>query len=176
MGGLALIAAQLAFRAWALSGSWFYFDDLAFMSQAMNQPFDRRLPLPVVRRPPDARRLRLRAAADRLVAPYQWWPWALFLLALQALAGVGMFRLLLSMFGRRPLVLALLAGYLFYVFTLSAGIWWAAGINQLPLLIALAFGLHALPRPPAHPPVAVPGRSPCSGRSAGCSSTRRPSC
>ena len=40
-------------------------------------------------------------------------------------------------------MLALLAGYLAYVFTLSAGIWFAAGINQLPMQMALVFGLHA---------------------------------
>ena len=78
------------------------------------------------------------------VAVYSWAPWAARACSvLQALAGVGMLRLLVSMFGRPPLVLALLAGYLVYVFTLSAGIWWAAGINQLPMQIALVFGLHA---------------------------------
>jgi len=140
--GIALILAQLAFRAWGALGSWFYFDDLAFMSQAMNLPFDRHylfqsygghlMPAGFAA-----------AAGLTAVSAYTWWPWALLLLALQALADFGMLRLLVSMFGRRPPVVALLAGYLFYVFTLSAGIWWAAGINQLPLLIALTFGLHA---------------------------------
>jgi len=142
VGGLALVAAQLAFRAWGLWGSWFYFDDLAFMSQAMNQPFD----LDYLFQSYGGHLMPggfASAWALTQLAPYQWWPWALFLLVLQALAGFGMLRLLLSMFGRRPLVLALLAGSLFYVFTLSAGSWRAAGINQLPMLIALAFGLHA---------------------------------
>jgi heme/copper-type cytochrome/quinol oxidase subunit 2 len=142
VGGLALVAVQLVFRAWGLWGSWFYFDDLAFMSQAMNQPFG----LDFLFQSYGGHLMPggfASAWALTQLAPYQWWPWALFLLALQALAGVGMLRLLVSMFGRRPLVLALLAGYLFYVFTLSAGIWWAAGINQLPMLIALTFGLHA---------------------------------
>ena len=140
--GVGLVVLQLAFRGWALSGSWFYFDDIAFMSRAMNQPLD-------------ASYLSESYGGHLMpggflvvwlltkVAVYSWAPWAAVLLVLQALAGLGMLRLLLSLFGRRPLVLALLAGYLAYVFTLSAGIWFAAGINQLPMQVALVFGLHA---------------------------------
>ncbi|MFC4784670.1 hypothetical protein ACT8ZV_09360 [Nocardioides sp. MAHUQ-72] len=140
MAGLALVAVQLGYRAWALAGSWFYFDDLAFMSRAMNQPFD----LGYLTESYGGHLMPAGFAAawvltDRAV--YDWWPWALTLLAMQAVAGVGMLRLLLSMFGHRRLVLVLLAGYLGYVFTLPAGLWWAAGINQLPFQIALAFGL-----------------------------------
>ena len=140
--GVALVALQLAFRGWALSGSWFYFDDLAFMSRAMNQPLDASYLLESY-----GGHLMpggfLAAYVLTKVAVYQWAPWAAVLLVLQALAGLGMLRLLVSLFGRRPLVLALLAGYLAYVFTLSAGIWFAAGINQLPMQVALVFGLHA---------------------------------
>jgi len=140
--GVALVVLQLAFRAWALAGSWFYFDDIAFMSRAMNQPLDASY--------------LLESYGGHLmpggflavwlltkVAVYSWTPWAAVLLVLTAAAGLGMLRLLVSLFGRRPLVLALLAGYLAYVFTLSAGIWFAAGINQLPMQVALVFGLHA---------------------------------
>ncbi|GAB3783764.1 hypothetical protein [Nocardioides ungokensis] len=140
--GLVLIAAWLGYRAWGLAGSWFYFDDLAFMSRAMNQPFDagylfesyggHLMPGGFV-------------AAWLLTrwAVYDWTPWVISLLLLQAVAAVGMLRLLRSLFGPRPLVLVLLAGYLAYVFTLPAGLWWAAGINQWPLQIALVFGLHS---------------------------------
>ena len=139
IGGL-LIAAQLGIRGWALSGSWFYFDDLAFMSRALNQPFD----VDYLTESYAGHLMPGGFAVARLLtewAPYEWWPWALVLLVMQAVASIGIFRLLLSMFGRRPFVLALLAGYLFWIFTIPAGIWFAAGINQLPLQIALAFGL-----------------------------------
>jgi hypothetical protein len=140
--GVGLVALQLAFRAWALSGSWFYFDDIAFMSRAMNQPLDASYLLESY-----GGHLMpagfLAAYALTTYAVYDWTPWAVVLLVLQALAGLGMLRLLRSLFGRRALVLALLAGYLAYVFTLSAGIWFAAGINQLPMQVALVFGLHA---------------------------------
>jgi hypothetical protein len=140
--GVLLVVLQLAFRGWALSGSWFYFDDIAFVSRAMNQPLDASYLL-------ESYGGHLMPAGFLViygltkVAVYQWAPWAAVLLALQALAGLGMLRLLLSLFGRRALVLGLLAAYLAYVFTLSAGIWFAAGINQLPLQVALVFGLHA---------------------------------
>jgi hypothetical protein len=140
--GVGLVVLQLGFRAWALAGSWFYFDDVAFMSRAMDQHLDASYLL-------ESYGGHLMPGGFLVVyvltqyAVYQWAPWAAVLLVLQALAGLGMLRLLVSLFGRRPLVLALLAGYLAYVFTLSAGIWFAAGINQLPMQVALVFGLHA---------------------------------
>ena len=140
--GVGLVALQLAFRGWALAGSWFYFDDIAFMSRAMNQPLDASYLL-------ESYGGHLMPAGFLVnwlltdVAVYTWEPWAGVLLALQAVAGLGMLRLLVSLFGRKPFVLALLAGYLTLVFTLSVGIWWAAGINQLPMQVALVFGLHA---------------------------------
>jgi len=140
--GLALVAIQVGLRAWALSGAWFYFDDLAFMSRALNQHLDGSYLF-------ESYGGHLMPGAFVVVwgltkvAAYDWWAWASVLLVLQALAGIGMLRLLRSLIGDRPVVLVLLATYLASAVTLPAGIWFAAGVNQLPLLVALPFGLHA---------------------------------
>jgi len=140
--GLLMVAGQALLRIWFLSGSWFYFDDLAFMSAGMND----RLDLHFVARDYAGHLMPGGWLVIKLLAswaPYDWATWAAVLVAMQAIASHGMLRLLRSMFGDRPFVLALLAGYLFYIFTVPAGLWFAAGINQLPLQIALVFGLHA---------------------------------
>jgi hypothetical protein len=140
--GLGIIALGLVFRIWALAGSWFFFDDLAFLSAGTNDPltwdFVGRVYAGHVM---PAGWLVVKALATW--APYQWGVWAGFLVVLQALASWGMLRLLRSMFGDTQAVLPLLAGYVFYVFTVPAGIWFAAGINQLPFQVGLVFGLHA---------------------------------
>ncbi len=79
--GALLIAGQLGVRAWALSGSWFYFDDRAFMSRAMNQPFDADYLLESY----GGHLMPAGFAVVRLLtdwAAYEWWPWALTLLVL----------------------------------------------------------------------------------------------
>jgi hypothetical protein len=140
--GLVVIAAALALRVLWLAGSWFYFDDLAFLSAGTNDP----LTWHFVGRNyaghlMPAGWLVIKALATW--APYKWGVWAGVLVALQALASLGMLRLLRSMFGETRVVLVLLTGYCFYIFTIPAGVWFAAGINQLPLQVALVFGLHA---------------------------------
>jgi hypothetical protein len=142
VGGLLLIAVQLVFRGWAVSGSWFQFDDFAFLSRAYNsdltwgyltESYAGHL------MPGGFLLTWLFAKVD----PLGFWPYATTLLVLQAVASIGFLRLLFHMFGRRLAVLPLLAIYLFSVTSLPAFIWWAAGINQLPLQIALFFGLHS---------------------------------
>jgi hypothetical protein len=140
--GIAIIVIGLAWRIWALAGSWYFFDDLAFLSAGTNDPlswdFVGRVYAGHVM---PAGWLVVKALATW--APYQWGVWAGVLVLMQAVASWGMLRLLRSMFGDTKVVPALLAGYVFYVFTVPAGIWFAAGINQLPFEIALVFGLHA---------------------------------
>jgi hypothetical protein len=140
--GLLVIAVALALRIFWLAGSWFYFDDLAFLSAGTNDP----LTWHFVGRNyaghlMPAGWLVIKALATW--APYKWGVWAGFLVVLQGVASLGMLRLLRSMFGETRVILVLLAGYCFYIFTVPAGVWFAAGINQLPLQVALVFGLHA---------------------------------
>lgn len=124
-----------------LSQSWFSMDDLHFMSMALTTDSL------------DAGYLTQEYAGHVMPAGfalnwflahhvgYSWGPWGLVLWALQVMAALGMLRLLVSMFGARWRILLPLTGYLFWVLTVPAGIWWAAGINQLPLQVALVFGL-----------------------------------
>ena len=118
--GLLMIAAQLAYRGWALAGSWFYFDDLAFMSRALNQPYD----LAYLTESYGGHLMPAGFAVTWLLtkwAVFDWTPWAALLLAMQAVAGVGMLRLLLSLFGRRRLVLTTVALWLAHVYAHTIG-------------------------------------------------------
>ncbi len=137
-----MVAVQILFRAWAVYGSWFEFDDFAWMSMSLNE-----------RLTPG---FLLQQYAGHLMpggfllsylfahlAPLSFWLPATTLLLLQVVASVGCLRLLLSMFGARMGILPPLAIYLFSVISLPSFLWWAAGINALPFQIALFYGLHA---------------------------------
>ena len=71
-----------------------------------------------------------------------WTVWAGLLLLMQAVASLGMLRLLRRCSATSGRARAA-GGLLLHVFTVPAGVWFAAGINQLPMQIALVFGLHA---------------------------------
>jgi hypothetical protein len=73
------------------------------------------------------------------MAPYEWWPLAITLVLLQALASLAVWRLLRLLLGDRPVLLLPLALYLFSPLTLPAYAWWLAAVNTLPLQLALAW-------------------------------------
>jgi hypothetical protein len=137
--GVVLIIAQLVFRGWAVFGSWFQFDDFAFMSRLLNKPLSEALLEPYAGHVMPAGMLA--SWLNIQVDPLDFTLPAATLLAMQALASFGCLVLLVSAFGQRWGVLPPLAIYLFTVISLPAFIWWAAGINQLPLQIAFFWGL-----------------------------------
>ena len=136
-----LLAVQAAVRAVvALSGD-FYYDDLVFQGRAALAPF------PGPEHLFETYTSQVMPGAFLLVwlveraAPLQHDVVMVLDLALQAAAGWALFLLLRRMFGATPAVLLPFTVGLFCVVSLEATIWWAAGLNQLPLLLALALAL-----------------------------------
>ena len=140
--GLALVVVQLAFRAWAVWGSWFQFDDVAFITRVLHQPWSWSLVAQGYGGHLMPGGLTLTWLFTR-IDPLGFHAYAATLVALQALADLGFLVLLISLFGRRLGVLVPLSLYLFSALTFPAFVWWAAGVNQLFLQIALAWGLLA---------------------------------
>jgi hypothetical protein len=139
---LILIAAQLAFRAWVVYGAWFYFDDFVFIGKAYRLP----LSWSFLMTDYGGHRMPAGFALTWLVtrlAPMSWPLAATLILAAQAVASYGCWRMLRILFGDRRLNLVWLAIYLFSPVTVSAFVWWAAAINQLPFQIAFFFGVAA---------------------------------
>src|SRR5690606_38003479 len=73
------------------------------------------------------------------LAPLNWfWP-ALSLVVLQLLASLALLRALRVILGWRPVLLIPLTFALFTPLAVPGYAWWAAGLNSLPMLAALAW-------------------------------------
>lgn len=125
-----LIVAQLAFRGWALSENWFYYDDFYLIrdggsTTALSQLFE----------PHNGHLMpgaRLMAWAVAQNGGLNWGFAAALTLLVQAAASGAALWMLLTMFGRRWGIVGPLAFYLTSAFTMPSLIWWAVAINQLP--------------------------------------------
>lgn len=138
---LLLICGQVAFRAWAAGGSWFYSDDFLFLGrsgigEANAEWFFTPHNIHVM---PVALWLTTWVAQ---AGAFAWWAAALQIVAMQALASLSFWWLLRTLFGNRPAILAPLAVFLVMPASLGPVVWWAAAVNQLPHQIAL-FGFLA---------------------------------
>ncbi|GLJ67024.1 hypothetical protein GCM10017579_10600 [Nocardioides luteus] len=137
-----MILAQLAFRAWAISGSWYRFDDANFMSKLMSDGLSADLLF-------HGFAGHLMPGAFALTAynfgldPYAWAYPAIELLVLQAVANLGALVFLCSAFGVRRGILPPLALFLFSSISLPAFLTWGPGITQLPFLAAIFWGAWA---------------------------------
>ena len=136
-----MIAAQLGFRGWLLSHAWFQQDDFIFWQRALSSDLDLEylftghvghfMPAGF-----------LLGWFNNQIDPVLFALPASEMLAMQAMAGIACLMLLVHMFGPRWGILPPLAIFLFSPISLPAATWWAAGINQLPLLIVFFAGLH----------------------------------
>lgn len=135
-----LVAAQVAFRAWALYPSWFYNDDYQLLSDATRSELD----LHYLGTPFYSQFMPVGRAIAWWVAHsgHVNWPLtATTTLALQLVASVACLWMLTTLFGIRWAILPPLVLYLTCAIGLPAVMWWAAALNQLPLQVALFLGV-----------------------------------
>lgn len=139
---LLMIAAQFALRWPGTRDSWFYSDDLLFLSDigaGIDDPawffrshFGHRMPISF---------LLTEQVANS--GPYNWQAAAVQIVVLQAIAAVAVWIMLRVLFGARPLLLIPFGLYLFSSAGAAASTWWAVAINQLPHQIAFAGAVAA---------------------------------
>lgn len=135
----ALIAVQLAIRAVLAFGGYFYWDDLILIGRAGTQGllspgylFDDHdghvMPAAFL----------VSGGITRL-APLNWIGPAISLIVLQLLASLALLRALHVILGWRPILLVPLTFALFTPLGVPAFAWWAAALNSLPMLAAMAW-------------------------------------
>lgn len=136
---VALLAAQLAVRTVLAFGGYFYWDDLILVSRAGSES----LLAPAFLF--DDHDGHLMPAAFLLggaiikAAPLNWLGPALSLVVLQAVASASLLRTLHLILGWRPVLLAAWTFALFTPLAVPGFAWWAAALNSLPMLAALAW-------------------------------------
>jgi hypothetical protein len=134
-----LIVLQLALRAVLAFGGYFYWDDLIIVGRAGTQPL---LSAAYLFTDHDGHVMPAAFLLGGLLtrlAPLVWiWP-AVSLLILQLLASLALLRALHVILGWRPVLLVPLGFALFTPLTVPSFAWWAAALNYLPMLAALAW-------------------------------------
>lgn len=140
--GLALVLAGTAFRVWQLRGAWFFFDDFYFIQRALDSPLTWNYlvePYNGHLMPAGALVTWLNVRADPMSFTYP----AVEIIVCFALTGLAMLRLLVRLFGARWAVLVPLTVFLFSPMLIPATIWWAAAVNQVPMMLAIVMALSS---------------------------------
>ncbi|MET0995240.1 MAG: hypothetical protein ABWY20_14685 [Mycobacterium sp.] len=135
----ALIALQLVFRAVLAFSGYFYWDDLILTGRAGTQGL---LSLSYLFDDHDGHVMPaafLVAGGITRLAPLNWIGPAISLVVLQLLASLALLRALYVILGWRPVLLLPLTFALFTPLAVPGFAWWAAALNSLPMLAALAW-------------------------------------
>jgi hypothetical protein len=142
LAGVALVLAATVVRGWLLSRTWFYLDDLV---QVNDSALFGLKPGYLVE-PYMAHLMPAGKVLGWLVVeagPMNYTMAVTELLVLFAGMGFAMLHLLVTLFGPRKAILALLAYFLFSPFLISAMSWWCVGLNHVPALLASCMALAA---------------------------------
>jgi hypothetical protein len=135
----ALIAVQLVIRAVLAFGGYFYWDDLILVGRAGTQGL---LSPGYLFDDHDGHVMPgafLVAGGITRLAPLNWIGPAISLVVLQLLASLALLRALYVILGWRPVLLLPLTFALFTPLAVPGFAWWAAALNSLPMLAALAW-------------------------------------
>jgi len=135
----ALIAVQLVVRAVLAFRGYFYWDDLILTGRAGTQSL---LSPGYLFDDHDGHVMPgafLVAGGITRVAPLNWIGPAISLVVMQLLASLALLRALHVVLGWRPVLLLPLTFALFTPLSVPAFAWWAAALNSLPMLAALAW-------------------------------------
>jgi hypothetical protein len=134
----ALIAVQLVIRAVLAFGGYFYWDDLILVGRAGTHGL---LSPSYLFDDHDGHVMPaayLVAGAITRLAPLDWAGPAISLVVLQLLATLSLLRALYVILGWRPVLLIPLTFALFTPLAVPGFAWWAAALNSLPMLAAVA--------------------------------------
>ncbi|MGO9506527.1 MAG: hypothetical protein ACLPXZ_03990, partial [Mycobacterium sp.] len=134
-----LVIVQLAIRAVLAFGGYFYWDDLILIGRAGTHGL---LSPSYLFDDHDGHVMPgafLLAGAIIRLAPLDWAGPAISLVVLQLLASLALLRALYVILGWRPVLLIPLTFALFTPLGVPGFAWWAAALNSLPMLAALAW-------------------------------------
>jgi hypothetical protein len=135
----ALILLQLVVRGVLAFGGYFYWDDLILVARAGTQGL---LSPSYLFDDHDGHVMPaafLVAGGITRFAPFEWIGPAISLMVLQLVASLALLRALHVILGWRPVLLVPLAFALFSPLGLPAFAWWAAALNALPMVAAMAW-------------------------------------
>ena len=135
----ALIALQLAVRSVLAFGGYFYWDDLILVGRAGTQPL---LSASYLFTDHDGHVMPaafLLGGGITRLAPLVWAGPAVSLLVLQLIASMALLRTLHVILGWRAVMLIPLCFALFTPLGVPAFAWWAAALNYLPMVAAMAW-------------------------------------
>ena len=137
-----LIAGQAGLRAWVAYRGYFFLDDFAFTGRAARYSLT------------DLHDFLLQSYNGHLMPGAFAEVWVLTKLwplnfgavvtvnlVLQILVDIAFYRLLRELFGTRPAILVPFSMFVFTPITLSAFVWWAAALNQLPQQLTMITAL-----------------------------------
>ena len=139
---IALVAASIGFRAWMLFPSWFLLDDFHFLDTGrihrptldyLITPYNGNLM-------PGGRVVAWMVAHTGLV---NWTSVAISSLTFHAAAAFAAVWMLVTLFGRRPMILVPLLVYLSSAMATPSLVWWSAALNQLPLHVSYFVAIAA---------------------------------